>query len=580
MRIERRLNYLGLPAQRYAIAAAMVSLFASIVIVCSYPRLSHTWDEPTHVAAGLEWLETDHYRFQTENPPLARIAVALLPYLRGVRVEKFSDDWTQVPIDEVFYGNGDYVEDVTWARLPNLAFFWLVLVETWALSGGRRSPRRAALATSLVATTPAVVAHAGFATTDLAFVAVFLGCVWCWKRFLAQPDMRRALWLGASLGLALSTKFSVIPFFPPVALAMLMIEWMSRGAPLPRGGFLWARMTTSALGVAALIVWASYGFHVGRLSDLPDTFGPYGSMPVDGIVGALRDVPLPAHEFIHGLLYLRAHGAAGHTAYLMGQSSGDGFWLFYPLALFFKTPPLTLLLLVLGIAAPLLRRGDREWTRAAGFGAGAAALLMVSALSPLNFGLRHVLVVYPLLIMAGVAIAVRTLETRGARRLLPLLAVILVGVQASALVRAFPNQIAYFNVFAGPDPGWVLSDADFDWGQDVIALERYFAKHPVARAYLLGNGSALWCRHKLPHLTPLPAAGEVNGVIVAFERPYRSSYRGPMLDVCGSPVSPQNMAAVDGDWLSWLQRRQPIARVGAAVRIYRVTDAEESPVRP
>ena len=45
--------------------AAAIALAASLFIVSTYSRQSHTWDEPTHVVAGLEWLEeTGHYTFQ------------------------------------------------------------------------------------------------------------------------------------------------------------------------------------------------------------------------------------------------------------------------------------------------------------------------------------------------------------------------------------------------------------------------------------------------------------------------------------------------------------------------------------
>jgi hypothetical protein len=44
---------------------------------------SNTWDEPEHLAAGVELLDRGRYEYDTEHPPLARIFLALGPWLAG-----------------------------------------------------------------------------------------------------------------------------------------------------------------------------------------------------------------------------------------------------------------------------------------------------------------------------------------------------------------------------------------------------------------------------------------------------------------------------------------------------------------
>ena len=58
-----------------------------------------------------------------------------------------------------------------------------------------------------------------------------------------------------------------------------------------------------------------------------------------------------------------------------------------------------------------------------------------------------------------------------------------------ALLWSAPNQLTYFNAFAGTDPAYVSSDSDFDWGQDALALQAYFATHRVPKLYVLLNGT-------------------------------------------------------------------------------------------
>ena len=79
------------------VLALRVAALALIVAV-AFIRVGRTWsvfaataDEPQHIAAGVEWhARTDrvqHEPWRTVNPPLARIAVGLGPYLGGHAVD-------------------------------------------------------------------------------------------------------------------------------------------------------------------------------------------------------------------------------------------------------------------------------------------------------------------------------------------------------------------------------------------------------------------------------------------------------------------------------------------------------------
>lgn len=533
------------------VGAFVAALYSCVLIVGSYSRLSHTWDEPTHVVAGLEWLETGRYTFQTENPPLSRIPLAIIPFLDGARMPPADANGTRPLAASIYYRTNNYVRNVTEARVANVLFFLAILVLTWVLSGGRSDPVVAFLATAIVATLPPVVAHSGFATTDIPFVAVFLLALLSWLRLLRCPTVLNGTWFGCVLGVAMATKFSTLPFFPPVALAVAAMLW--RSDSLPSSWFSIRRVV--ALGgivvvVAGFTIWASYGFRVGRLADLPRTFGRYGSMPTTGIVARIQDWPLPGHEFIHGLLFLKAHTVAGHASFMLGENGQRGFWFFYPVGLLVKTPILTLICFATGFVLLFARRLGDRFAEHAGYALGAFGLLAIAATSPINIGLRHVFAVYPLFAMASAYGLVRAFE-RSLHTVpvsVALVALVPMG-QAAVLGASFPNQIAYFNLMAGSDPGFVLSDSDLDWGQDVLAMEGYFADHPVPELYVLPNGTALFCAHNLPPLKTLPVGQQVNGWVAVFERPYRRNGGRARKDVCGGPGAAN---AVDARRVGWI----------------------------
>src|ERR1700728_1658422 len=60
-------------------------LLGTIRIVATYTVFSHTFDEPAHLACGMEWLDRGVSRWGPQHPPLARVAAAMVPYLMGVR---------------------------------------------------------------------------------------------------------------------------------------------------------------------------------------------------------------------------------------------------------------------------------------------------------------------------------------------------------------------------------------------------------------------------------------------------------------------------------------------------------------
>jgi hypothetical protein len=120
----------------------------------------------------LEALTRHVYGYPTEHPPLAKVAIALLPYLDGARVGSESDQIAEAHRILLASPNPDRL--IVLMRLGTLPFFWLAcfVIFLWA----RRDFGKpvAVLATALFTLIPSVLAHAGLATTDMALTA----CCW------------------------------------------------------------------------------------------------------------------------------------------------------------------------------------------------------------------------------------------------------------------------------------------------------------------------------------------------------------------------------------------------------------------
>src|SRR5579872_827466 len=78
----RFVGFLGKHARAIAIVAVLIG---SARIVATYDVFNHTFDEPAHIACGMEWLDKGTYTWEAQHPPVARVATAIGPYLLGVR---------------------------------------------------------------------------------------------------------------------------------------------------------------------------------------------------------------------------------------------------------------------------------------------------------------------------------------------------------------------------------------------------------------------------------------------------------------------------------------------------------------
>ena len=57
--------------------ALLTIVLGAVRIVATYPVLSITFDEPAHIAAGMQLLDEDEFSYEALHPPLSRVAAAL-----------------------------------------------------------------------------------------------------------------------------------------------------------------------------------------------------------------------------------------------------------------------------------------------------------------------------------------------------------------------------------------------------------------------------------------------------------------------------------------------------------------------
>lgn len=532
-------------------------------IVSTYGVFSQTWDEPAHVACGMEWLQEGTYDFEDLHPPLARVAVALLPYLAGLRLDNRNpgtrEMWAQG--NDIFEAHGDYMHNLALARIGVLPFFVVAVLTVWYWTRTVFGPETALAAVGLLTFLPPILAHAGLATTDFAVAAMLAAALFTFCRWVGRPTRPRALALGLAAGLAILCKFTALLFLPACALAVLLVYWITvgrRGYEARRDVALRLRSLALAGFVCALTIWAGYRFSFRPMTASQDR--PHQTL--DRIFGTqgkwhrlayrvAEKTPIPASEFFLGLNEAWHQVASGRPMYLLGKVRTHGWWYFFLVALLVKTPIAFLLLSVIGVVAAFGRwREGRDWSVLAPPGA-ALALLLVCLPTGFDLGLRHILPIYPLLaIVAGLGV-VELWHLLGPRWLGPSLAVGLCVWMAAASVLAHPDYLAYFNRLAGDHPERILVNSDLDWGQDLLRLTHALRARHIQAVAIAYNGTADLKRIGMPQFSLLLPCTRATGWIAISLLKLELSQ--PSVG-CGG--------------YSWLMAYKPMALVGKSIRLY------------
>ena len=455
--------------ERYAgILTVALVLIASLRIAATYTVFSHTADEIAHVACGMEWLGKGMYTWEPQHPPLARVAVALGPYLSGIGPQG-TPHGEDIQMDKegvkILYSGKHYDRTLALARLGVLPFFWIACLAVYAW--GRRYFSRAVAAAAVFLFTfiPPVLAHASVATTDMALTAFMTAAFLTGLIWVERPSVPRGVCFGLCTGLMVLSKFSCLVFFPAIAALALagycILERPGMG-PVLRAARERIPTLGLAIAVALVAIWAGYRFSFGKV--------PF------------TNLSLPFPELFAGIRQVQQHAERGHPCYLLGEARTTGFWNFYLVGIAYKSPLGFLALLGIGLVLtfskyPLARR---LWLPLV-FSAGT---LLVGMFSSINIGLRHVLPVYVGFSLLGAVAAMKLLEAGRPRKWVWGLLGALVLWMAASSALSHPDYLAYFNEMAGSEPENILVDSDLDWGQDMKRL--------ATRLHEVGATSVAW----------------------------------------------------------------------------------------
>ena len=504
---------------------------------------SLTYDEPAHIIAGVDAWRHGRFEVWNDHPPLGRLWLTLAM----MRLDSHYE-WRQLPAGYRIEAMQPGPEEIAGRTRPMNTLLGVALgAALWFAARRLFSEGAANVALALFAFTPSLIAHYSVATTDgIGTLFIFL-VAFQLVRWRHKPNWLQTILLGLALGGLLLAKFYAPPL---VFLALvLMLTLTPTGIARSPGQWNW-KPTVAALALALVALWAGYFFHVSHL-----TVGDgkvIASFPNRGLkTWATKSnlhlsVAVPAGEFFEGLREVAISNKRGRPAWFFGRIyPTGGIKLYYPAAIVLKWPPI---LLALFLASLLM--GVRRVCRAPGdllaMCSFALVFLFFAIQSKYDIGERHILPLYPFVLLIACSFWEHVKEHRSALIVL----VLVLALNAADALRSAPDYLSYFNLLVKPTNSWrYLTDSNLDWGQGLIALRDYEQQHPNNTLRLAYFGSVNPALYGVKALPLLPDDRSLGRVVVG-----------------ASPLSGQVLP--DPNSYRWLLKYTPAQMIDRSMFVY------------
>ncbi len=475
---------------------AWVAVFALLIVQAAQMafvvhRESLTFDEDDHIFAGYMMEKTGDYGLNPEHPPLVKLLAALpllgqhlwTPPLQGrdFKTEAYLDGR-----DFLAHNDGPGQRLLFLMRLcAGLLALALSLVvflaaREWFGTGA------ALIALLLVVFDPNLLANSALVTTDIGVSLFFLLGIYAFYRYVAKPSLVRLLLAGIAAGLLLATKHSGILLAP---MLVLLIGWEVLFAPKGTRGKLALRLggAFAAIVVTGVaVLWSFYGFrYIARpdglrlSTSLADYAAPLSHFSSSAVLTIARLRLLP-ESYLMGLVDVKRM-AQFYPTFIFGKVYAHGQWWYFPVVILIKTT-LGLLALVTLAAFAILTGRLRKGRELAFILLPWFVYLAVAILAGMNIGSRHIL---PLYVFASILAGAGIVALSSVNRRWAWAGAALIAAHIASSLAAFPNFIPYANEAWGGQRNVhnLLSDANADWGQQLLQVKRWQDRHPAEECW-------------------------------------------------------------------------------------------------
>ncbi|GEM_PF-3392653 len=543
---------------------------------------SITSDEKTHISTGYIIVRFNDYRFNIEHPPfikqLAGIPLLFMKLAFPLEVYKSSSAGSDiVNIQQLFlFKLGNNLDLMVFlARLPCILISLLLGVFIYLFSKRLNGVYAGLVSLVCYICCPNFLGHSPLANFDVAVSCFYFMAVYFLIRYFESASEKFIFLTAVFLGITIISKYSGLILIPAVYILTVLGVFLCGDKDKKFNGKLnnWHFI----LGIPAFVLVIAYklsfwivfpAFLIYLIKNRMRLAGKILLIVLTiGFMAAILDYTnfklfpfrSPTMAYFKGFAFFTGHAAGGHNAYLMGKYSNTGWRYYFPLAMLFKTPPVTICLIILGFVG-LCKKSGNNLQKLFLLIPFLLYLFAACFINKVNIGIRHILVVYPFLfVIAGYSVIF--LKSRLKQKLLKPVIFLSAFLLVLDVGSAYPAHLSYFNIMCGGiKNGYkLLGDSNIAWGQDYKRLKAYIDNNNIKEVKIEScfGGPFLYGYYGIPYAD--------------FLKQDYSNPREGFYVVESTMLQSHN--------IKWVNDIAPAARIGGSLLAYKITKADAERIK-
>ena len=458
--------------RKYLIIACLLFLAYFINGIIAIPRLSITYDEGDNLSYGIRFVKKHPEKVKPFDDASTMPMLAFNALPRAIEQLQNPD----------LKKNDDGFSDIISGRYFTLflsAFIGLFILRWSSELYGKAA---GLFSLFLFVFCPNINANAVLVTTDALSCLFTVSTAYYFWKLMCRGSWKYVLLFSISIALAQLAKQSLTHLL--IIFFFLSIIFIAKNKKLPKLNRDLLFKSLSFIFIFLLVINAGFLFHKSGQSLSNYHFRSAFFQRVQNSLSFAGSIPMPLPEpYITGLDLTKNMDEMGAgrpetsgNNYILGQSQTKGFWYYYFVSLFFKTP-ISVILLVFILAWMFWRK--KTWNNnndlipvfCIGY-----FMIYFDFFYNSQVGIRHVIMIFPLLyvLLGGVANWLLSKKT---------IAAVFISYSIITFYVFFPNLYAYSNELLPnkKDVYRVLGNANIDYGQAYFLLQHYIAKHPEVK---------------------------------------------------------------------------------------------------
>jgi len=508
----------------------LIFLFSFVLMIFAAKMDSITTDEGVHLFAGYTYLTQRNFRLDPEHPPFLK-EMAALPtlFFKNLNIELGSlydkagnfyyDSWREARALGDYFVSQNSEKIIFWGRFPFIILTLILGAFAYFWAKKIYGDKAGIFAAFLVLFFPNILAHGHLINTDLGLTLFILVATYFWGQFLKKPVWQNLIPSGLFLGLAFSSKYTAVLILPALVI-LAIVKFI-----LDTDKKTWSKYLIGffvSIIISYFVILGSYSFKlqappvatIGISNEINQYDNHSFTTKFDNLYSKVRPIIIPA-DYFKGISLLSSHALGGQSAFLLGQNSNTGWWYYFPVAIFFKTPiPIFILPILAIVYFRKIKAKDifDEYLLTI----PPIVFLALAMYSKADLGIRHILPIFPFVFLF-ISKTINLIDFKKMKFQTIGFVILIAWYLASALI-SFPNYLAYFNEFAGgPNGGYkILADSNLDWGQDVFRIKDYMTQNDIQKPYMVygWDGDSYLQKYSLDYVNLAPGDTNIKGDVV------------------------------------------------------------------